>query len=259
MRFAKGHGTGNDFVIVPDPDGDLDLLPAHVARICDRRFGVGGDGVLRVVRTAKHPDAADHVGEAEWFMDYFNADGSYAQMCGNGVRVFVRYLLEAGLADGPKISVATRAGVRNTMVSGDELRVDMGVPKLLGPSVATLNGVSYPGIGVDMGNPHLVCAVPDLDALDLNAEPEFDQEMFPGGVNIEFAHGTRMRVYERGVGETLSCGTGACAVAVVALSGRRGTLPVDVPGGRLTVTLDEQTCWLSGPATIVATGELTLG
>ncbi|MEV6524114.1 diaminopimelate epimerase [Longispora sp. NPDC051575] len=259
MRFAKGHGTGNDFVIVPDVDGALDLTPERVARLCDRRQGVGGDGLLRVVRTAKHPDAADQAGEAEWFMDYFNADGSYAQMCGNGVRVFVRYLLETGLAEGPEIPVATRAGVRRTLVDGSDLRVDMGAPRLLGPSVATLGGVEYAGVGVDMGNPHLVCAVDSLDALDLTRAPGFDRNLYPGGVNVEFTEGTRMRVYERGVGETDSCGTGACAVAVVALKGAVGSTPVLVRGGTLTVTLDGETCWLAGPAVIVAHGELSSG
>lgn len=258
MRFAKGHGTGNDFVIVPDPDGAHDFSRERVAHICDRRFGVGGDGLLRVVRSAQHPDAADYAGDAEWFMDYFNADGSYAEMCGNGLRVFVRYLLDAGLARGPEIAVATRAGVRRAVTTGVDLRVDMGTPVLLGPSTATVGGVTYPGIGVDMGNPHLVCAVPDVDALDLGTAPVFDPEFFPGGVNVEFTQGTRMRVYERGVGETLSCGTGACAVAVVALGGKTGSTPVEVPGGRLVVTLDGETCWLSGPAVIVAAGELSL-
>ncbi|WP_018353616.1 diaminopimelate epimerase [Longispora albida] len=258
MRFAKGHGTGNDFVIVPDVDGALDLTPARVAALCDRRTGIGGDGLLRVVRSAKHPDSAGQVADAEWFMDYFNADGSYAEMCGNGVRVFVQYLLEEGLAEGPEVPVATRAGVRRSIKDGEEVRVDMGVPKLLGPSTATHAGVAYQGIGVDMGNPHLVCAVDDLDALDLETAPGFDTGLFPAGVNVEFTQGVRMRVYERGVGETNSCGTGACAVAVVALKGALGSTPVDVPGGRLTVTLDGETCWLAGPAEIVARGETKL-
>ncbi|WP_412539782.1 diaminopimelate epimerase [Longispora sp. K20-0274] len=259
MRFAKGHGTGNDFVIVPDVDGALDLSPERVARLCDRRQGIGGDGLLRVVRTAKHPDAADQAGDAEWFMDYFNADGSYAEMCGNGVRVFVRYLVDSGLADGPEIPVATRAGIRRARVEGENVTVDMGAPRLLGPSVATLGGVAYPGIGVDMGNPHLVCATDALDALDLTEAPGYDRTLYPTGVNVEFTEGTRMRVYERGVGETDSCGTGACAVAVVALRGAAGSTPVRVPGGLLTVTLDGETCWLSGPAVIVASGELAAG
>src|SRR5687768_2356819 len=98
MRFAKGHGTGNDFVVLPDADGALPLTPALVAALCDRRRGIGADGVLRVVRTAAHPDAEASADVAEWFMDYWNADGSHAEMCGNGVRVYARFLVEAGLA-----------------------------------------------------------------------------------------------------------------------------------------------------------------
>src|SRR4029078_5312004 len=111
LTFAKGHGTGNDFVLVPDPDGTTPLDAALVVALCDRRFGVGGDGVLRVVRTAAHPDAAAHAGEGEWCMDYWNSDGSLAEMCGNGVRVFARYLAEHGLAAGERIPIWTRAGL----------------------------------------------------------------------------------------------------------------------------------------------------
>ncbi|HEV7897695.1 MAG TPA: diaminopimelate epimerase, partial [Planosporangium sp.] len=109
MNYAKGHGTGNDFVILPDPDGRLPLTPRLVAALCDRRRGIGADGVLRVVRAGAHRDAARYAGDAEWFMDYWNADGTFAEMCGNGVRVYARYLVEAGLAAGSELSVATRA------------------------------------------------------------------------------------------------------------------------------------------------------
>jgi diaminopimelate epimerase len=112
LPFLKGHGAENDFVIVPDPDGRIELPPATVARLCDRRAGIGGDGLLRVVRSAAHPEAAAMAGEAEWFMDYRNSDGSIAEMCGNGIRVFARYLRRAGLAGNGDLAVATRAGIR---------------------------------------------------------------------------------------------------------------------------------------------------
>ncbi|MGC4805488.1 diaminopimelate epimerase [Micromonospora sp. DT233] len=275
MEFTKGHGTGNDFVLLPDPDGALDLTPESVAALCDRRRGIGADGVLRVVRAAKHPDGAGQAGDAEWFMDYWNSDGSFAEMCGNGARVFVRYLLETGLATptGGVLPVATRAGLVRARVDGDAIAVEMRRPRLYDTSTATLGALTLPGAAVDVGNPHLVCALPgglDLAALDLTRAPEFDPTIFPTGVNVEFtapgdpvdgtdAH-VRMRVYERGSAETLSCGTGACAVAAVALRDadrETGTVTVDVPGGRLTVTITTDSCWLTGPAILVATGTTT--
>ncbi|PZW03588.1 diaminopimelate epimerase [Micromonospora phaseoli] len=275
VEFTKGHGTGNDFVILPDPDGALDLTPDLVAAICDRRRGIGGDGVLRVVRAAKHPEGVALAGEAEWFMDYRNSDGSLAEMCGNGARVFVRYLLEAGLATPTSgaLPVATRAGIVRARVEGDAVAVEMRRPRLYGASAAALGGLTLPGTAVDVGNPHLVCPVSaglDLAGLDLTRAPGYDPAVFPAGVNVEFtavaepvdgvdAH-VLMRVYERGSAETLSCGTGACAVAAVALheaAREVGTVAVDVPGGRLTVTLAEDSCWLSGPALLIATGTLT--
>ncbi|MEV4386160.1 diaminopimelate epimerase [Micromonospora sp. NPDC049580] len=276
MEFTKGHGTGNDFVLLPDPDGQLDLTPELVAALCDRRRGIGADGVLRVVRAAKHPDGAGLAGEAEWFMDYWNADGSFAEMCGNGARVFVRYLLDNELATpaGAALPVATRAGVVRALVEGDAVSVEMRRPQVYGSSTATLGGLTLPGTAVDIGNPHLVCVLPagvELAALDLTVAPGFDPEVFPAGVNVEFivagdpVDGTDghslMRVYERGSAETLSCGTGACAVGAVALrdAGRdTGVVAVAVPGGRLTVTVTENSCWLSGPAVLVATGEISL-
>ncbi|WP_428961362.1 diaminopimelate epimerase [Micromonospora fluostatini] len=274
MEFTKGHGTGNDFVILPDPDGTLDLTPERVAALCDRRRGLGADGVLRVVRAAKHPEGAGQAGEAEWFMDYWNADGSFAEMCGNGARVFVRYLVDTGLATpaGRALPVATRAGVVRALVAGDEISVEMRRPRVYDTSTASLGGLTLPGAAVDVGNPHLVCALPaglELPALDLTRAPGVDPAVFPAGVNVEFtapaepvdgtdAH-VLMRVYERGSAETLSCGTGACAVGAVALRDAgldTGTVAVDVPGGRLTVRLTEDSCWLTGPATLVATGTL---
>ncbi|MER5422209.1 diaminopimelate epimerase [Streptosporangium roseum] len=268
MRFIKGHGTENDFVILPDPDGELELPAALVARVCDRRAGIGADGVLRVMRTKLSPEVADQAGEAEWFMDYRNADGGAAEMCGNGVRVFARYLVDAGLAGAGEFGVATRGGVRRVrLAETGDVTVDMGTPRLLGRSRTTVAGQEYEGLRVDMGNPHLACAIGDPVAqLDLSHQPAFDPEVFPSGVNIELLNpvGPRrivMRVFERGSGETRSCGTGAVASAVAAahLAGETtGTWAVEVLGGTVTVTLDERTSYLAGPAVLVASGDLSL-
>ncbi|MEV5571462.1 diaminopimelate epimerase [Spirillospora sp. NPDC052269] len=272
MRFIKGHGTENDFVILPDPEGALDLTAEAVARLCDRHAGIGGDGVLRVVRTKVAGEPAVEGLAAEWFMDYRNADGSIAEMCGNGIRVFARYLVDAGLAEPGEWDIATRAGLRRVRLgtSGD-VRVEMNQPVYLGESEATVAGETFGGVRVSMGNPHLACLVDrPLAELDLCHAPGFDPSAFPEGVNIEFFRllGERhveMRVYERGSGETRSCGTGTVAVAVAAALG--GSVPsgpsdlpagewtVDVPGGRVTVSLEAGTSFLAGPAVLVAEGE----
>ena len=268
MRFAKGHGTGNDFLILPDPDGAMAPSPGLVARLCDRRTGLGADGILRAVRVR----AAG--AEAEWFMDYRNADGSVAEMCGNGVRVFARYLLEHGLADGPDLALATRAGLRLVRAEPDgQFTVDMGAPVVGGHATAVIGAGRYDGLAVSLGNPHLACVVDrKLAEFDLTAAPAVDHGQFPDGVNVEVVRvlGERrleMRVHERGSGETLSCGTGAVAAAVAAAAaagpsaGNGHARPADawtveVPGGTLTVTLSSTTSLLTGPAVIVAEGEL---
>ena len=278
LEFAKGHGTGNDFVLVPDPDGALDLTPALVAALCDRRYGVGGDGLLRVVRAAAVPAAApaavpdrsgDH-GGAEWFMDYRNADGSVAEMCGNGVRVFARYLVSSGLAARQEMVLATRAGPVSALVTDEAVSVTMAVPRRYGASTARLGQLELSGTAVDCGNPHLVCPLPaglDLADVDLTRPPEVDTGFFPDGVNVELitpptgAGHVRMRVYERGVGETRSCGSGAVAAAAVALdaTGRaEGVVTVDTPGGPLTVGLTGHGAVLTGPAVLVARGTVSL-
>ncbi|MFG2036930.1 diaminopimelate epimerase [Dactylosporangium sp. NPDC048998] len=271
MRFAKGHGTGNDFVILPDPDGTLPLTPAFVAALCDRRRGIGADGVLHVVRSAAHPDAEASAAGAEWFMDYWNADGSQAEMCGNGVRVYARYLAEAGLVDPEgSFDLVTRAGVVSVTM-GEEISAGMPLPRVYVQSEAGTSGASFTGTAVDVGNPHLVCAVdePTLERLDLTRAPAVDPLIFPAGVNVEFAAVgpapagadlyRRMRVYERGSGETQSCGSGACAVAAAALHHAGldgGVVVVDLLGGRLTVTMTPTECLLQGPAVIVAHGDV---
>jgi diaminopimelate epimerase len=280
MRFAKGHGTGNDFLILPDPGGALELSPEFVASLCDRRTGLGADGILRAVRVAEVREDG-HTGpalaEAEWFMDYRNADGSVAEMCGNGLRVFARYLLAHGLAEAPAFVVATRAGLRQVWAEASgEITVDMGAPLVLGRSVAVVGGTQCLGLAVSLGNPHLACVVgAPVAGFDLSAPPVVDPARFPDGANVEVVRvlGDRlleMRVYERGSGVTLSCGTGAVAAAVAAARehgngaaatgerpGPAGRWTVDVPGGRLVVTLGETTSLLTGPAVIVADGELS--
>lgn len=280
LPFLKGHGTQNDFVIVPDPDGLLDLGAAEVARLCDRRAGIGGDGVLRVVRSARDEAAVALADRAEWFMDYRNSDGSIGEMCGNGVRVFARYLVHAGLAKPGPLAVATRAGVRQVLIAEDgpdgapgEVTVDMGQAVLPGPDgiEVTVGERQWPARNVNMGNPHAVAFVEHLDqAGDLFQAPGVaPAEVYPTGVNVEFVveRGERhvaMRVHERGSGETRSCGTGACAVAVAAalrdgldpvVTGEPVTYTVDVPGGRLMITEHtDRRVEMTGPAVIVASG-----
>ncbi|MFJ8045375.1 diaminopimelate epimerase [Kitasatospora sp. NPDC096147] len=277
LPFLKGHGTQNDFVIIPDEDGKLDLGPAEVALLCDRRAGVGGDGLLRVVRSAADPAAAGMADRAEWFMDYRNSDGSIAEMCGNGVRVFAHYLVQAGLAPVGSLAVATRAGVREVVVAENgEVTVDMGHAVLpgTGPVTVTVGDHSWPALNVNMGNPHAVAFVDDLaDAGTLFTAPSVTDGVYPEGVNVEFVveRGPRhvaMRVHERGSGETRSCGTGACAVAVAAArrhhltpaaTGEPVTYTVDLPGGTLRITEHPDTrIEMTGPAAIVATGTLAI-
>lgn len=271
MRFVKGHGTENDFVLLPDPDGAVELTPGIVAALCDRRAGIGADGVLRVVRAKVSGDPAgeSQAGAAEWFMDYRNADGGLAEMCGNGLRVFARYLIDAGLAAPGEWPVATRGGLRTvTAGAAGDVSVDMGPPEVLGAGTAIVAGRTYSGLRVSMGNPHLACAIDEpVAGLDLSRPPEFDRAVFPDGVNVELyrlagAHAIAMRVYERGSGETRSCGTGAVAAAVAAATEATGAAEpagewaVTVPGGTVTVTFDGGTSHLRGPAVLVAAGEI---
>ncbi|MBB6172849.1 diaminopimelate epimerase [Nocardiopsis mwathae] len=268
MRFAKGHGTENDFVILPDPDGSLDLTPAMVAALCDRRAGIGGDGVLRVVRTRALgevlPEAAASAASCEWFMDYRNADGSLAEMCGNGVRVFARYLIASGLSEGTAFGVGTRAGARHVAIEADgDVTVDMGRPEILGKGSAALADGTVHGTRVSVGNPHLACPVDrPVAEIDLTARPVLDPADFPEGANVEVFAETapgvlEMRVYERGSAETRSCGTGIVAAAAAATPpGEGATWRVRVPGGECIVYLDADGARLRGPAVILAEGEV---
>jgi diaminopimelate epimerase len=265
VPFVKGHGTENDFLVIPDLTGSLDLPMDVVMRICDRRAGVGADGVLRVVPAALTPEVASLAGEAEWFMDYRNADGSLAEMCGNGVRVYARYLLSAGLVRPGPLRLVTRHGIREVLIdpAGDSVTVDMGTATIGSPVSITVAGERHRAIPVDLGNPHAVVVLDEpVTDLDLSVPPVVPVASFPMGVNVEVVNvlapgRLRMRVIERGVGETRSCGTGACAAAVAA--GPGGDWTVQVPGGRLAVSWSGDRILLRGPAVLVADGTLRPG
>ena len=276
--FLKGHGTENDFVLLPDHDGSVhgDLSPERVRALCDRRAGIGGDGVLRVVRRdALGAGLGDGLGlgsdpGVEWFMDYRNSDGSPSEMCGNGIRVFALHLAQEGLVDPSQpVPIGTRDGVKVVTFDGDLITADMGTPKDLGETTVSVGPRSWGARHVSMGNPHAVAFVSSLDdAGPLLEEPGYDASVYPEGVNIEFvvrrgdAH-IAMRVHERGSGETRSCGTGACAATVAAAladgAPRDTTYTVDVPGGRLQVTWTaDDRVLLAGPAVVVARGTTSL-
>jgi len=284
MIFAKGHGTQNDFVLLPDVGAELTLSTARVAALCDRRRGVGADGVLRIT-TAEAAVAAgvlerlpDGVGSNEWYMDYRNADGSTAQMCGNGARVFAHYLRASGMESRDEFVVGSLAGARlvtlqHVDATNADVTVDMGKANRLGSGgeafEVIVGGRRFSGLAVDVGNPHLACVdrqltLEALAALDVGAPVQFDRAQFPNGVNVEIltpAVGglVQMRVHERGVGETRSCGTGTVAAAVAALADAgadTGTLTVRVPGGDVAVTITDATSYLRGPSVLVARGEI---
>ena len=248
----------------------LDVGPAEVRYLCDRHAGLGADGLLRAV-AAKHVEGWDGDGSL-WFMDYRNADGSVAEMCGNGVRVFVRFLLDGGLATGPTVDVATRAGLRQAIVLPDgRIRVGMG-PVTVGPArvqVNTVDGVQHDAVTADVGNPHAVSFVDDLAPLPLHAGPTWQPaEAFPNGANLEFvrrigprahrhagvrARGRRdpvLRHRHRRRGRGDGRGPGS--------SDRPVTYQVDVPGGTVEVELAEDQAYLTGPAVLVAHGEVHL-
>lgn len=271
INFAKGHATENDFILIEDPDGLISLTGLDVSSLCDRRAGIGADGLLRVVRAGALGETVAGVDPDLWFMDYRNADGSLAEMCGNGVRLFAHWVFSRGLVDDRAFTIGTRAGTRGvTVLSADDhaavVRVDMGPAEVTGVSTCTIGEKAFAGLAVDLGNPHLACVVPDMDGpglaeLDLHA-PLFDGEFFPRGVNVELVTEIRagavdMRVWERGVGETRSCGTGTVAAARAALADAGdlvGEITVRIPGGEVQVSIGEDSSTLTGPSQIVARG-----
>jgi diaminopimelate epimerase len=267
MRLVKGHGTENDFLLLPDLDGAIDLTPQMVRALCDRRSGIGADGVLRVVRSENDPDAKEMSDEAPFFMDYRNADGSVAEMCGNGLRVFLRYLIASALVESAA-AVATRGGIRRARARGDgNVTVQVGLPRFLAdrPDATAAPLGPTPGLALEIPNPHVVVPVEtlqELAALDLTRPPLVEPAL-PNGQNVEFVvrRGPRrlqMRVHERGVGETRSCGTGLCAAAVAAARtdgvDADGTVwQVAAPGGSCEVVWPaDGEVELTGPAVLVA-------
>ena len=289
VRLFKGHGTENDFVILPDPDGRFEITPSLVASLCNRYTGLGGDGLLRIVPSAaiRATDAVDATEDDEsaanrapetqstWFMDYRNADGSPAEMCGNGARVFAHFLRAFGLEEADEFIIGTRAGDRTVTVhSADErhaeVSIGMGKVNVLGVSTCFLGKRAFAGLGVDVGNPHLACIIPGLTEEQLSHMPipagfTTDDEFFPEGVNVEIAtelkdSAVTMRVNERGVGETRSCGTGTVAVATAALADaglHEGEVTVNVPGGAVRVTLKDGFATLRGPSEIVYSARMS--
>jgi diaminopimelate epimerase len=287
LQFTKGQGTGNDFILFLDADGTNDLTALEVAQLCDRKFGIGADGVIRVIKSSTLADGAKILAEeptAEWFMDYRNADGSIAEMCGNGIRVFARYLTEKGLVDLPDtqvLHVGTRAGVRDIQRNKAGFVVDMGRWKPDADEyLVSARGVEVtrPGQGINVGNPHVVVALAseeELRSLELHAAPRIEPTP-RHGANVEFVVPSEplvtngvgkitMRVFERGVGETLSCGTGIVAAALATRLWAGPTAPnqwiVDVPGGTLGVrmfaTEEGEHVGLSGPAELTFEGTYT--
>ena len=288
IEFTKMHGLGNDFVMVEDWDAGIELTKQQVAAICDRHFGIGADGVIQI-RSSKEGNCAA-------YMHYINADGSLAQMCGNGTRCLAKYLVDRGFVGrkADTFSIETLSGVKDISVGRDEAgamttaEVCMGEPVIGDGSDSPHVLLESPWgvfcfVRVSMGNPHAVHivfdwdALPDtafvadfdgrksLDTLDVSRVGEFfaTHKAFPEGSNIEFAcvedDGIHMRVYERGCGETLACGTGACATLVAAslegLNGREND--VTVPGGTLHVRwASSGNVMLTGPAAEVYRGEI---
>lgn len=283
LKFTKGHGTQNDFVLVADLDGAHDVTAEQVRLLTDRRAGIGGDGVIRIVPTAMaaEQDVRDQGARARWFMDYRNADGSTAEMCGNGARVFAAYLRREGLETADEFAIATRGGIKDVHFEGDLIAVNLGGWRIVDPEGAHEKGFdamvkvhghdAIPGLSLDLGNPHTVVALSDsadLASLDLSRSPEVNPDP-ANGTNIEFVQPIApghiaMRVHERGVGETRSCGTGAAAAALATrwwagADTATDVWRVDLPGGTLRVrTLPGQQVELAGPAVLVADGVTTL-
>ena len=284
MRFAKYQGIGNDFVMLADPRDELELSAELVRRLCDRRFGIGADGVIRV---AAGRDGAD------LFMDYVNSDGSVGEMCGNGIRCLALFARAEGLTDLRRLRVATRAGIKEVeLVDEDRVLVDMGPPVFSPPDIPVrwdgaeaLNvklELDGDGAGtrtrpevveatcVSMGNPHAVVFVDDLDEVrPTELGPPIERHpLFPNKTNVEFVRVSspqrlEVKVWERGSGETLACGTGACAAAVAArlVAGADEEVVVALPGGELTVSWTGSLSagapvLMTGPAAKVFTGEI---
>lgn len=286
VPFTKGQGTGNDFIIIENFENRLDLAQSEIARLCDRHFGVGADGLIFVTKTQAVIEQAhllDEEPNAEWFMDYRNSDGSKAEMCGNGARVFARYLVEKKLIsfqEGKTLPIATRAGIRDLTPAAVGFAVDLGEFKVFSNEdvLVAARGldVPRPSLAVNVGNPHQVVAVADtleLEGLDLSVAPILDP-IRPSGANVEFVVPMgieagvgliKMRVHERGVGETLSCGTGIAAAAIAVRfwgATAQNHWRVEVPGGvvgvRIWAAENGERVSISGPAELTFEGTVSV-
>ena len=255
-----GHGTHNDFVLTFDPNNENELSAEQVSRICNRQTGIGADGTIRITKV-----------DGKWFMDYRNSDGSIAEMCGNGIRVMARYLVERGHQPSGIFPINTRDGMKYLAVPEiEDISVNLGkVEEIYGVITASANGKSWSGYNINTGNPHAVVFVDDLAEVgDLTIPPVVTPEdEYPDGVNVEFVEflpngELKMRVHERGSGETQSCGTGTCAVALAATLKKGKSLPIkwviNPPGGRLVVEIDgHSNATLSGPAVLIEDHDLS--
>jgi len=254
MIATYGHGTHNDFILVFDSSDEHSITTAQTAAICNREGGIGADGLIRIIKR-----------DGKWFMDYRNADGSLAEMCGNGIRVMARYLVERGHMPEGIFAINTRDGIKHLRVPmvGD-ISVNMGQVTDEGEAItAATNSSIWNGYNISIGNPHAVVFVENIkDVGPLNEPPVVrPRDSYPEGVNVEFVqitgdHEISMRVYERGSGETQSCGTGTCAVALAAVLHTKDRLPstwiINPPGGRLEVSIDAHSnATLIGPAVLV--------
>jgi diaminopimelate epimerase len=249
-----GHGTHNDFVILFDPEDHLTISDSQIAAMCNRQSGIGADGMIRIIKN-----------DGKWFMDYRNADGSIAEMCGNGIRVMARYLVAKGHQREGIFAIDTRAGIKHLRVPAeDDISVNMGKVYDEAEAVtASVNGATYEGFNINVGNPHAVVFTENLENLgSLEVAPVVSPaSSYPEGVNVEFVellpnHEVKMRVHERGSGETQSCGTGTCAVALAATMKSGESLPsrwvIYPPGGRLVVDIDgHSNATLTGPAVLL--------
>jgi len=259
VSATYGHGTNNDFVLVFDPENKILITPEQIKRICDRNVGIGSDGFIKIIKV-----------DGAWFMDYSNSDGSVAEMCGNGIRVMARYLTDRGHQPSGIYAINTRDGRKFLSVPEDgDISVNMGKVTQVGGEVSVQhNSKNFSGFNIDVGNPHAVVFTNDLSTVgELKSAPVVSPEnTYPDGVNIEFVKflengELQMRVHERGVGETQSCGTGTCAVALAASIEKRKSLPIkwviNPPGGRLMVEIDgHSNATLTGPAVLVKEVEL---
>ncbi|HZJ51437.1 MAG TPA: diaminopimelate epimerase [Actinomycetota bacterium] len=271
LEFAKYQGIGNDFVMLSDPHDELKLTADLAAQLCDRRFGIGADGVIRV---APGRDGA------ELFMDYLNSDGSTGEMCGNGIRCLALFARHEGLSSSQRMMVGTRAGDKIVEISGEHVRVDMGAP-IFEPGLIPVRWDGADALQMklemdtdivtddvielaclSMGNPHAVLFTSNVEAVPVRSlGPLLERHpAFPQGTNVLFVDPSsstkiRMRVWERGSGETLACGTGACAAVVASrlLAGAPEKTTVVLPGGRLHIEWEgsverERPVFMTGPA-----------